>query len=86
MSRPVTFAKAIQTLGDSINYDVKIGDSEGALMSRAAWLESVESGMFIDYDGFGDQVTAEGQIIGRTRPSAAKHLLDATAYILWYNK
>lgn len=85
---PHTFEEGKQFLteGNHIDYEVKHEGHHGALMTREGWLESVEDHGIIDYDGFGDQVTQEGRLIGRIRPSAAKEILAETAYILWYNR
>jgi hypothetical protein len=96
-----TFAEAVEYLsqGNWIDYEVKIDGHSGALMTREEWLEAVESGSFIDYDGMGDQVTADGKIVkferdlrenynvgGWIYPSEALRILPETKYILWYNK
>jgi hypothetical protein len=88
-----TFEEAVQFLaqGEWIDYEVKIDRHSGALMTRETWLESVEDGSFIDYDGMGDQVTEDGKILGGAGhdwiyPSTASEILPETKYILWYNR
>lgn len=85
---PSTFEEAVQVVknGD-IDYEVSINGQQGAFMTSKTWLECVESGGFIDYDGYGDQVDAQGKFIGgKISPSQARNILLATAYILWYNR
>ena len=94
MSAEHTFAEAVEFLevGNFIDYDVRIDNHRGALMTRKAWLECVESGGFIDYDGMGNEVGIDGRILPNgnyadwIRPSQAASLLKETAYILWYNR
>lgn len=83
------FEDAIKILGaEGIVHDVIIGESEGSLMTREGWLEDVEDGGFIDYDGMGDQVSVSGEILDAPwiYPSTASELLPETKYILWYNR
>jgi hypothetical protein len=67
---PHTFDEAVEFLraGNHIDYEVKIGRHQGALMTRDEWLESVREHSFIDYDGMGNEIDAEGNILG-TEPS-----------------
>ena len=59
----------------------------GDLLTVEEWLEAVAQHYFIDYDGFGDQLDINKQIIGKhIYPSQAKELLPDTKYILWYNR
>lgn len=92
-----TFAEAVEYLsqGNWIDYEVKIGDHQGALMTREEWLDSVESQSFIDYDDMGNEIAEDGTVLGdepekRTtdwiKPSEAKRLRPETKYILWYNR
>lgn len=88
-NRPHSFDQAVQYLteGHPLDYEVKVGDHKGALMTREVWLEEVKTFGFIDDDGHGSQLTKKGKIVGgNCRPSAADELLKTTAYILWYNK
>ncbi len=95
MEKPHTFDEGKQYLaeGHGIDYEVAVQAedkkylSQGALMTREAWLAAVKDGSFIDYDGYGDQLTAEGKFIGaNVSPSRAFMVLPETAYILWYNR
>ncbi len=66
------------------------GDN-GDLITLADWLESVEYGMFIDDDGFGDAVRwvpdEEPKVLEEwVYPSDASRLPEGTTHILWYNK
>ena len=96
-----TFAEAVEFLsqGEWIDYEVKIDKHRGALMTRENWLEAVADHTFMDGDGMGDQVTADGKIVkferdleqnrnvgGWIYPSEASKLFPETKYILWYNK
>lgn len=85
---PHSFEEGVEYLKENgIDYEVSVGGHQGALMTRQVWLESVEDKSFIDYDGYGNQLTAEGKYIGGTiRPSQAVTILPDTAYILWYNR
>jgi len=89
---PHTFEEAVQWLRDGnwIDYEVSVEGRQGALMTRDAWVEAVENGSFIDYDGYGSMLTEQGKFIGgNIRPSsAAARLVEypKTAYILWYNR
>jgi hypothetical protein len=90
-----TFAEGVQYLaqGNFIDYEVKIGQHTGALMTREEWLQAVESHSFIDYDGMGNEVDENGNILGVTpgdpgwiKPSRALTIRPETKYILWYNR
>jgi hypothetical protein len=85
---PHSFEEALEFLKENwIDYEVSVGGHQGALMTRQTWLESVADHGFIDYDGYGNQLTAEGKYIGGTiKPSQASTILPDTAYILWYNR
>lgn len=66
---------------------MSVGGHQGALMTRDTWLDAVKDTSFVDYDGDGNQLTAEGKYIGGTiKPSQADTILPDTAYILWYNR
>jgi len=92
MENPHSFEEAVQWLreGNWIDYEVSVNGSQGALMTRDAWVEAVEDRAFIDYDGYGSMLTKEGKFIGgKIHPSAAVATLlqyPETAYILWYNR
>ena len=71
MDNPHTFAEAVAYLSDetrptNIDYEVKIGDHQGALMTREVWLKAVESKSFIDYDGMGNEIDENGNVLGAT--------------------
>ena len=86
---PHTFKEAVAYLnaGNHIDYEVRIGDHQGALMTFKTWLEAVADKSFIDYDGYGDQIGADGTYLGdRLSPSRAKDIRQDCAYILWYNR
>jgi len=85
---PHTFEEALEELKtQAIDYEVTVGGHQGALMTRQTWLEAVEDSSFIDYDGYGNQLTADGKYIGGTiKPSQASTILPDTAFILWYNR
>jgi hypothetical protein len=73
--------------GGWIDYEVSVGGHQGSLMTRKTWLESVKENSFIDYDGYGSQVTFDGKIIGdNIKPSQASTILPEATYILWYNR
>lgn len=92
MENPHSFEEATQWLHEDhwIDYEVSVNGSQGALMTRDAWVECVEDRAFIDYDGYGSMLTKEGKFIGGDiRPSSAAMCLvqyPTTAYILWYNR
>lgn len=70
--------------------DHPFGDN-GDLMTLEDWRESVEDGMFIDDDGFGDEVRwVDGEdpkvLEEWIYPSEADRLNPETTHILWYNK
>ena len=64
-------------------------DVIGDLMTVDEWLENVKSGLFIDYDGFGDLAAAAGQSSCQICPSdvdkGAKIPAWAT-HVVWYNR
>jgi hypothetical protein len=109
VDKPHTFEEAVAYLNDesrptSIDYEVKIGEErdgkirehQGALMTRETWLEAVKHKSFIDYDGMGNEVSADGKILtsatidihpaGWIYPSTADKIRPETKYILWYNR
>lgn len=71
--------------------DHKIKNHTGHLMSLESWKKSCEEGAFIDYDGYGDLISNDYDIIGQTTtPSDHTHRkkdypVNAT-HILWYNR
>jgi hypothetical protein len=102
-----TFEQAVKFLaepGNHIDYEVeiaeerlgKISNHHGALMTRETWLEAVADHSFIDYDGMGNEVSADGKILtsatidihpaGWIYPSTADKIRPETKYILWYNR
>jgi hypothetical protein len=71
--------------------DHTIDGYTGHLMTLDEWKADCDSGGFIDYDGFGDLVTADYKLLGEeTCPSEyTKHNREYPAeakYVLWYNK
>jgi hypothetical protein len=94
--KPHTFEEAKQYLaeGHHIDYEVRVNRHLGALMTRETWLESVAHRSFIDYDGMGDEVDENGNILGSGEPgkpgwiypSQAAQIRPDTKYILWYNR
>lgn len=64
------------------------GDCEGDIMTVADYLDCVENGMFIDYDGSGHPMK-DGKIDRKIDiyPSNKRHGIpeDAT-HICWYNR
>ncbi len=77
---------------DGIQYNVYVpGYSEYKksthdVMSREEWLDGVECSFFVDYDGFGDGIKADGTFVQRLRPSIADEIDDAVDFIVWFNK
>jgi len=75
-----------------IVYDVVLGGHRGDLMSKDLWLESVEGGMFIDYDGYGDVIDENGEYVNYNgisstiKPSEADRWPSEGTHILWYNR
>jgi hypothetical protein len=68
---PHTFEQATQWLAENpgmYDYEVKIGRHHGALMTRETWLESVTDHGFIDYDGMGNEVDENGNLLGVADP------------------
>ena len=69
MRQEHTFEEAVAYLNDenrptNIDYEVKIGRHSGALMTREAWLDAVESKGFVDYDGMGNEIDVNGNVLG----------------------
>lgn len=62
------------------------------IMSREAWLDGVECGMFIDYDGYGHGLKlVEGNFFVAqdiVRPSMvdAGQFSDSVEWVVWYNR
>jgi len=91
---PHNFEQAKQWLAENpgqYDYEVKIGRHHGALMTREEWLLAVRDKNFIDYDGMGDEVDENGNILGGAGgnwiyPSGALLIRPETKYILWYNR
>src|SRR5579863_1457267 len=80
-----TFAEGVQYLaqGNFIDYEVKIGRHTGALMTREEWLQAVESHSFIDYDGMGNEVDENGNILGVVPPTKVGNLVTANGDPGW---
>jgi hypothetical protein len=92
---PHTFEQGLAHLaqGNWIDYEVKIDGHQGALMTRETWLESVADHSFVDYDGMGNEVSADGKILLTEssdykwlKPSNAAAIRPETKFILWYNR
>lgn len=66
-TRPHTFREAVQWLAENpgqYDYEVKIEGHRGSLMTRETWLESVADHSFIDYDGMGNEIDENGNVLG----------------------
>lgn len=65
-------------------------DEFGNLLTIESWLENVNYGFFIDYDGFGDLATAQGQSNYRICPSDITKkkikIPSWVTHIMWYNR
>lgn len=73
VDKPHTFEEAVAYLNDesrptSIDYEVVIAGHQGALMTRETWLEAVAQKSFIDYDGMGNEIDENGNVLG-TKPA-----------------
>lgn len=70
--------------------DHKIDGHRGHLMTIKEWKGCCDDGGFIDYDGYGDLVNSDCEVVGKTvSPSdytEGRVVLDDAKYILWYNK
>jgi hypothetical protein len=72
--------------------DHKIDGHTGHLMKLDEWKECCDEGGFIDYDGYGDTIDSEYNLIGNiVKPSdytklGGKKIPIDTKYILWYNR
>lgn len=92
--RTLKFPAAKEALAGGVNicYEVHLklgrgdGWSQGALMTAETYKACVKEGSFIDYDGYGDMLDADGKDLGRTRPSAIKRFKAECVYVLWYNR
>lgn len=63
--------------------------SYGDLMTWEEWEDSVRSGCFIDYDGFGRYSDGEYELRGRDlKPSHLKtgKILHGFTHVIWYNR
>lgn len=76
-------------------FSVRVARHHGALITREQWLDDVAGGGFIDYDGWGNELSESGEILGVgdnpedtgwISPSEAARILPETKYILWYNR
>ena len=67
-------------------YDQKV-DSYGDLLTIEDFIESCESRLFIDYDGFGYPVKGgladESRVI---KPSRRESIPKDATHIIWYNR
>lgn len=82
-----TFKEAVAVLEVAwIDYGVEIDGHRGALMTREDFKNGCDECSFIDYDGSGNQVMADGTLTEKIRPSTIGLLREDTAYILWYNR
>jgi hypothetical protein len=75
---------------DSFWFDHVIKKHSGHLMTLEQWKEDCDMHFFIDYDGAGDLVDQNFEIIGHTYPSEytdknRDYSLDVK-YVLWYNR
>jgi len=66
------------------NFTPRLGD----LMTLDEFINDVESGMFIDYDGFGCYATMDEETKIMVRPSDLKRGLIKKEYplIVWFNR
>jgi hypothetical protein len=69
----------------------KIKDKIGDIISLENWKQDCDLNCFIDYDGYGDLVDENFNLIGITRrPSdytdKRKDFPENAKYILWYNR
>lgn len=75
---------------DRPRIDHEIAGHTGHLMPLQDWKNECDSGGFIDYDGYGDLITKDYRIVGKTYPSQhtnGKRQYDPEIkYILWYNR
>jgi hypothetical protein len=75
-----------------IQYDVHIPGfhrnkkDTADIMSIELWLEGVEDGSFIDYDGFGDGINEAGVTLQNVRPSTSDQISDEVEWVVWYNR
>lgn len=58
----------------------------GDLMTREEWLNAVETGFFIDYDGMGSPVKDGKMMSGWVFPSQADMLPEDATHVVWFNK
>lgn len=88
MKRPPIF----NPLDKGIQYGVNIPGYHTAksarndVMSKDTWLEGVKGGMFIDDDGYGNGIKADGTVVQRVRPSMADELGPDVEFVVWFNK
>lgn len=75
-----------------IQYDVQVpwicdyDDQTFDILSRELWLESVNNGLFTDYDGHGDGITTDGVGIQHLIPSKINEIKDEVDWVVWYNR
>jgi hypothetical protein len=62
---PHSFEEGVEYLKENgIDYEVSVGGHQGALMTRETWLADVANHSFIDYDGMGNELDENGNILG----------------------
>ena len=103
----MNFAEAVAQMQsqpeDEIVYDVQIPGAgfshDGDLMTRDYFIGACNEGLFIDDDGFGDQINTDGHVIYLNEAHNIVALIKPSdvdidesafdpncAYVLWYNK
>jgi len=72
-------------ISEPLVFDVDLPDY-GELMTRQDWLETVEGGGFIDYDGNG--APSDGKKMSRAviYPSIADQLPQEATHVMWFNR
>ena len=70
-----------------MNYNQKIDNDCGDLIERQDFIENVEAGCFIDYDGYGhpvkDELVDESFYV---YPSEIEKLPKDCTHVLWFNR
>ncbi len=63
-------------------------DTNGDMMTLKHWLECVDSGGFIDYDGFGYYAFEDKMSDKEVKPSHVKKngIDDKFTHVVWYNR
>lgn len=63
------------------------GYTWGVIMSLEEYLQSVECGGFIDYDGWGYPIYEDGLVESEpTCPSKVDEIPEGTVKIIWFNR